>query len=84
MVNFLKKIVNWYNSKSKVIRVILLFVPFVNWIFEMVIRWTLFIEKKGAPNLVLAILVTAFFGNIFGIVDAIFTIIEDKMILTDL
>ena len=68
----------------KIVRIILLFVPFVNWVCEMIIRWTLFAEKKDLGSLIMAIVVTVFFGNIVGIVDAIFTIISDKLVLTDL
>ena len=69
---------------DKIVRLIILFVPFVNWVCEMIIRWTLFAEKKDLGSLIMAIVVTVFFGNIVGIVDAIFTIISDKLVLTDL
>jgi len=73
-----------FNELSKIVRFILLVVPFVNWVVEMVIRWSLFIEKKDTGSLVVALIATFFFGNILGIVDAIFTLLEDRITLLDL
>lgn len=73
-----------FNELSKIVRFILLVVPFVNWVVEMVIRWSLFLEKKDTGSLLVALIATFFFGNILGIVDAVFTLIQDKMVLLDL
>ena len=73
-----------FNELSKVVRVILLIIPFVNWLVEIIVRWSLYLEKKDNGSLLMAIIVTIFFGNIVGIIDAIFTILQDTLVLTDL
>lgn len=69
---------------AKVWRIILLFVPFANWIVEIALRWTLFAEKKDIGSLIMAIVVTVGFGNLVGIVDGVFMIIKDSLVLTDI
>lgn len=68
---------------SKTVRIVLLAIPFVNWIVELVLRWSLFIEKKDVGSLLVALIATFGFGVILGWVDAIFTFMEDKIVLTD-
>ncbi|MCQ2815588.1 MAG: hypothetical protein MJ227_04935 [Bacilli bacterium] len=68
---------------SKTVRIVLLAIPFVNWIVELVLRWSLFIEKKDVGSLLVALIATFGFGIILGWVDAIFTFMEDKIVLTD-
>lgn len=72
-----------FNELSKVVRIVLLAIPFVNWIVELVLRWSLFIEKKDALSLVVALVATFGFGVLLGWVDAIFTALEDKLVLVD-
>lgn len=69
---------------SKTVRIVLLAIPFINWIVELVLRWSLFIEKKDLGSLLVALVVTFGFGVILGWVDAIFTFMEDKIVLTDI
>ena len=69
---------------SKTVRIVLLAIPFVNWIVELVLRWSLFIEKKDLGSLLVALVATFGFGVILGWVDAIFTFMEDKIVLTDI
>ena len=73
-----------FNELSKVVRVILLIIPFVNWLVEIIVRWSLYLEKKDNGSLLMAIIVTIFFGNFVGIIDAIFTLLQDTLVLTDL
>ena len=69
---------------SKVVRIVLLAIPFCNWVVELILRWSLFIEKKDLGSLLVALFATLGFGVILGWIDAIFTAIEDKIVLTDL
>lgn len=69
---------------SKTVRIVLLAIPFINWIVELVLRWSLFIEKKDLGSLLVALVATFGFGVILGWVDAIFTFMEDKIVLTDI
>lgn len=71
------------HSLNKVLIIVLLAVPFCNWIVEIFMRWTEFVQKKGTVRLVVAILATAFFGTIFGWIDLVFFLLTDKFALED-
>lgn len=77
-------ILNKFMKFSKTVRIVLLAIPFCNWICELVLRWSLFIEKKDLGSLLVALVATFGFGVILGWVDAIFTFMENKIVLTDL
>lgn len=69
-----------FNSCSRLVQLILLLIPFVNWIVEIGVRWSNFLEKKGLISLILAIVVT-FFGLVFGWVDLIWCLLFKHLIL---
>ncbi len=72
-----------FHGLDKVIQIVLLVIPFVNWITELVLRWSDFAEKKDGLRLVIAIICTFFFGTILGWVDAIWFAVNDELILED-
>lgn len=72
---------NWFKKQSLVVKIILLIIPIVNWIVEMVVRWSIFLKKGGAVNLVCALIATFFFGNILGWIDAIVVLVTGKLLL---
>ena len=47
----------WFNSLPRIVQMILLFIPGVNWVMELGVRWSHFAEKKGLFSLLLAILI---------------------------
>ena len=65
---------------SKVLRIVLLVIPFCNWVCEIVLRWSNLLEKKDAASLLVALLATFGFGVILGFVD----IVNDKLYIFDL
>lgn len=70
----------WFNKRSRLVQLILLLIPFVNWIIEIGVRWSNFFEKKGPVSLVVAIVVTVF-GLPFGWIDLIWCLVFKHMIL---
>ena len=70
----------WFNKQSNIVRGILLIVPFVGWVFELVIRWSAYSKNNSTNNLVMGILVI-FFGGFIGLIDGILTLIGNNMIL---
>lgn len=76
--------VEWFNKQSNIVKFILLILPFVGWICEIVIRWSIVITKGGVLNIVLAIVYT-FIGWawILGVIDAILVLLGNKMLLVD-
>lgn len=70
----------WFNSCGRLVQCLLLLIPFVNWIIEIGVRWSNFLEKKGLISLVIAILVT-FFGLVFGWVDFVWCLLFKHLLL---
>ena len=60
-----------FKGLSKLVRTILLLIPFVNWIVEIVVRWDRAVKDSSLINIVLAIVFT-FGGAIFGFIDLIY------------
>ncbi len=73
-----------FNEFDKLIRFLLLIIPFVGWITEMVIRWSVFLEKKSLLSLVMAIIHT-FVGwaLVLAIIDAILVLLDKNMLLIE-
>ena len=53
----------WFNSQSRLVQLLLLLIPVVNWIVEIFVRVTAVLEKPNLGNLL---------GLIFGIIIPIF------------
>ena len=70
----------WFNQQSKVVQVILLLIPFVNWIVEVIVRWSTFSKKGGLVRLIVCLVVTIG-GTIIGWLDAIWVLIFNRLIL---
>ena len=53
----------WLNKHPRLVQIILLIIPGVNWVVEIIVRWGTFFKKGGAVRLIICLVVT-----IFGIV----------------
>jgi hypothetical protein len=69
----------WFNSQSRLIQLILLLIPGVNWIVELVVRFTALIEKPTTENILGAIL--SLFGIILGWVDLVWVLLFNHLFL---
>lgn len=70
----------WFHKQSKLIQVILLLIPVVNYITEILVRWSAFLKKGGAIRLIVCIIVTIPTGIIIGWLDAIWTLLFNKLL----
>lgn len=70
----------WFNKQNKVVQILLLLIPGVNWITELLVRWSLALRKKDVLYIVIAILVT-FAGLAFGWLDLVWTLLFGHLIL---
>ena len=50
----------WFNSQSRLVQIILLLIPGVNWIVEIIVRWSAFLHKGTALRLIIALVVADF------------------------
>lgn len=71
---------NWFNKQSRLVQLLLLVIPFVNWVTEVVVRWSTFAKKGGLLRLVVCIAVT-FFGAMIGWVDFVWVLLFGKLCL---
>lgn len=72
-----------FNKQSKLVRVLLLLIPVVNWITELVVRLDLYSKKKNTANLIVVILSILPIGVAIGFIDCLALLLTDKMILID-
>ena len=72
----------WFNAQSRLIKVILLIIPFVGWICEILIRVSALIRKASTLNIV-GFIVFLIGGVIFAYVDIIFMIVTGNNILIE-
>lgn len=70
----------WFKKQSRLIRILLLAIPGVNWVTEMVVRWSSWLKKPNLTRLAVSIGVT-FFGFVFGWVDLVWMLLHDKLLL---
>ena len=71
---------SWFNSQSRLVQIILLLIPVVNWVTELCVRWSKAIETKNVIDIVLAVVVTIF-GIVFGWLDLIWVLLFKHLVL---
>ena len=70
---------SWFHKQNKLVQVILLIIPVVNWFVEILVRWSAFLKKGGALRFLVSLIVTIL-GVVIGWLDAIWTLIFNKLI----
>lgn len=70
----------WFHKQNKLVQVLLLLIPFVNYITEILVRWSAFLKKGGFLRLLVCIIVTIPTGIIIGWLDAIWTLLFNKLL----
>lgn len=73
----------WFNQQDRLVQIILLLIPGLNWIMEILIRLSVFLRKKDIVSLFLFILVIPGVGVVLGWVDLIWTLLFGHLILAD-
>ena len=71
----------WFNKQSRLVQILLLLIPFVNWITEMVVRWSTWLKKGGTLRLIVCVLVTIPSGIVFGWLDLIWILLFKEFFL---
>ena len=72
----------WFEKQSRLVQVILLLIPVVNWIIEIGVRWShaMRVKKWKLVKLILAIL-TIPCGVLFGWLDVIWSLLFKHLFL---
>lgn len=73
----------WFNKQGRLVQVILLLIPVVNWVVEVCIRWPQWSKKQSLIRLILAIIVTIPSGIAVGLIDAIVVLLTGKVLTLD-
>lgn len=71
----------WFNKQSRLVQIILLLIPGVNWITEIAVRWSTWAKKGGFLRFLICILVTIPSGIVFGWVDLVWVLLFKKLCL---
>ena len=70
----------WFNKQSRLVQLILLLIPGVNWLVEVVVRWSTWLKKGGLIRLIICI-ITIPAGAIFGWLDFVWVLLFKKLFL---
>jgi hypothetical protein len=70
----------WFNRQSRLVQLLLLLIPGVNWITELVVRWSTFLKYGGLIRLVVCLVVT-FGGFVVGWLDLIWVLLFGHLFL---
>ena len=68
----------WFNKLPRLVQIILLLIPGVNWVVEIIVRWSTWLKKGGVLRLVICIIVTIPSGIIVGWLDMIWCPFSSK------
>ena len=71
----------WFNKQNRLVQIILLLIPGVNWVTEILVRWSTFAKQGGILRLIICILVTIPSGIVFGWLDLIWVLLFKKLFL---
>lgn len=72
----------WFEKQSRLVQILLLFIPVVNWVVEVGVRWSHALRKGSLLKYLIAILVT-FTGLFFAYLDMLWCLLFKHLILCD-
>ena len=71
----------WFNKQSNIVKFILLILPFVGWVFELIIRWSAVIKEASALNIIVALVYTLFgWAWVLTVIDAVLVLLDKNML----
>ena len=70
----------WFNKQSRLVQIILLLIPGVNWVTEVIVRVSGVIQKPTLEN-ILGVILAFVFGSLLGWVDLIWVLIFNHLCL---
>ena len=70
----------WFEKQSRIVQILLLVIPGVNWVVEILVRWSHDLRKGSLFKYLIAILVTIPSGIVFGWVDLVWCLLFKRLI----
>ena len=71
-----------FGKLSKLVKIVLLLIPGVNWVTEILVRWSSALHTKSTLQTVVALLVTIPTGIALGWLDLIWILLFDRLTFT--
>ncbi len=71
----------WFKKQSRLVQILLLLIPGLNWVVEVLVRWDHAIKKQSLFKILIAILVTIPSGIIIGWLDCIWCLLFKHLFL---
>ncbi len=75
----MENMAKWFYKQNKLVQILLLLIPGVNFVVELAIRWSAFLSRPKLLTLVFAIIATVSLG-VFGWVDLVWLLLFDHLI----
>ena len=72
----------WFEKQSRLVQIILLLIPGVNWVVEVLVRWSHALRKGSLFKYILAIIVSIG-GIAVGWIDVVWCLLFKHMIFCD-
>ena len=72
----------WFEKQSRLVQIILLLIPGVNWVVEVLVRWSHALRKGSLFKYLIAIVVT-FLGAFVGWLDCVWCLLFKRLIFCD-
>ena len=72
----------WFKKQSRLVQIILLLIPGVNWVVEVLVRWSHALRKGSLLKYLIAIVVTVF-GAFVGWLDLVWCLLFKHLIFCD-
>ncbi len=70
----------WFYKQNKLVQLLLLLIPGVNWVVEIAVRWSAYFKRGKLLTLVFAILVTIPSGIVFGWIDLVWLLLFNHLL----
>lgn len=74
----------WFYSQSRILQIILLLIPGVNWVMEVLIRLSVMLRTKSVVHIVVFIVfLLVGWGWFLGLIDLIYWLVVGHLILAE-
>lgn len=73
----------WFEKQSRLVQILLLLIPVVNWFVEVLVRWSHALRKGSLIKYLIAILVTLPIGVVVGWLDMLWCLLFKHLIFCD-
>ena len=71
----------WFNRQPRLIQILILLIPPLNWVTEIVVRWSTWLKLGGLIRFVVCILVSIPTGVVFGWLDLLWVLLFKRLFL---